>query len=82
MHFTERSKITADMGHHMGYLACRCLSKDRFQQLDILHSQEFDKVDWEMVYQMLHEVPRLFQQWACCQVMGIVGTMEWDKSEV
>jgi hypothetical protein len=31
---------------------------------------------------MLHEVPWLFQQWACKQVMGIAGTMEWDKSEV
>ena len=34
-----------------------------------------------MVYQTLHEVPRLFQQWACKQVMGIAGTMEWDKSQ-
>jgi hypothetical protein len=59
--FAESSKITADMGHHMRYLAHRCLAKDSFHHLGILHSQEFDKVDWEMVYQMLHEVPRLFQ---------------------
>jgi hypothetical protein len=30
---------------------------------------------------MLDEVPKLFQLWVCKQVMGIAGTMEWDKSE-
>jgi hypothetical protein len=35
-----------------------------------------------MVYQMLHKVPRMFQQWVCKQVMGIASAMEWDKSVV
>jgi hypothetical protein len=70
------------MGHGMQYLAHHHLTKDRFYPLDILHLQEFDKVDWEIVYQTLHEVPKIFQQLACKQVMGIGGTMEWDKSEV
>jgi hypothetical protein len=74
--FAELSKITADMGHHMRHLAHRHLAKDSFYHLGILHLQEFKKVNWEMVYQTLHEVPRLFQQWACKQVMGIAGTME------
>ncbi len=30
---------------------------------------------------MLHDNPRLFQQWACKQVMGIDGTMECNKTE-
>jgi hypothetical protein len=34
-----------------------------------------------MVHKTLHNVPKLFQQWACKQVMGIAGTMEWDKTE-
>jgi hypothetical protein len=34
-----------------------------------------------MVHKTLHRVPKLFQQWACKQVMGIAGTMEWDKAE-
>ncbi len=60
----------------MRHLAHRHLAKDSFYHLGILHLQEFKKVNWEMVYQTLHEVPRLFQQWACKQVMGIAGTME------
>jgi hypothetical protein len=39
-------------------------------------------MDWEMVYVKLREVPRLFQLWACKQVMGIAGTMDWDKTVV
>ncbi len=30
----------------------------------------------------LREVPRLFQLWACKQVMGVAGMMEWDKTVV
>ena len=45
-------------------------------------AQEFDYVDWEMVYDFLRKVPRLFQVWACKQVMGIAGTMEWERSTI
>ncbi len=50
--------------------------------MDILYSQKFELVDWEMVYSQLNSVPKLFQLWACKQVMGIAGTMEWDKSVI
>ncbi len=70
------------MGQYVRLLAHRRLARTRFYQLNILAPPEFDKVDWEMVYKTLHEVPRMFQQWACKQVMGIAGTMEWDKSVV
>ncbi len=49
--------------------------------MNILDFHVFDLVDWEMVHKTLHNVPKLFQQWACKQVMGIVGTMEWNKTE-
>jgi hypothetical protein len=71
-----------DMGQYVQFLAHHRLAKTRFHQLKILEPLAYDKVDWEMVFQMLHKVPRMFQQWACKQVMGIVGTMEWDKSMV
>jgi hypothetical protein len=35
--FAELSKITADMGYLMRYLAHRCLAKDSFHHLGILH---------------------------------------------
>jgi hypothetical protein len=66
-------KIMADMGHHVRFLAHRTLARTSFHQLKILEPTAFNKVDWEMVYQTLHKVPRMFQQWACKQVMGIVA---------
>jgi hypothetical protein len=80
--FADSVKITADTGHETRYLAHRRLARNNFYQLGILDPAVFDVVDWEMVHGTLHEVPRLFQQWACKQVMGIAGTMEWDKSTV
>ncbi len=82
--FADSTKITADTGQATRFWAHRRLAREGFHQLDMLYRNDFDKVDWEMMYQTLHEVPRLFQQWACRQVMvmGIAGTMEWDKSEV
>jgi hypothetical protein len=79
--FAGTTKITADAGQAPLFWAHRHLARERFHQLNILYGDDFDKVDWEMVSQTLHEVPRLFQQWACKQVMGIAGTMEWDKSK-
>jgi len=75
-------KITADMGHRVRFLTHRTLARRSFDQLKILDTAAFDRVDWEMIYETLREVPRLFQQWACKQVMGIAGTMEWDKTVV
>jgi hypothetical protein len=56
------------------------MAREHYHSLKILYNQEFDLVDWEMVYETLREVPWLFQLWACKQVMGIAGTTEWDKS--
>jgi hypothetical protein len=80
--FADSTKITPDMGDHVRYWAHRKLARERFHQLNILHTHEFDLVDWEMVYQKLWEVPKMFQLWACKQVMDITGTMEWDKTIV
>jgi hypothetical protein len=58
------------------------LAKERFEVLHILHHNAFEMVEWEIVNGRLKKVPRLFQLWAHKQVMGIAGTMEWDKSVV
>ena len=33
----------------------------------------FKEVSWRLVYDKLHKVPRLFQLWACKQVINIAG---------
>ena len=80
--FAGETKITADTDDYVRYWAHRHLAKTNFHSLGILSAQEFEYIDWEMVYDTLRTVPRLFQVWACKQVMGIAGTMEWDKSTV
>jgi hypothetical protein len=81
--FAGSTKITADMGDYVRYWTHKQLARERFNQLKILNQQKFDyNVDWEMVYKTLRDVPRLFQSWACKQVMGIAGMMEWDKTVV
>ena len=71
--FADAVKITADSGHETRYLVHRRLARNHFYQLGILDPDVFDYVDWEMIHETLHEVPRLFQQWACKQVFGHRG---------
>jgi hypothetical protein len=78
--FAGRTKLTADMGEYMRFWTHRQMAKEKFHDLKILFDREFEYVDWEMIYETLREVPRLFQLWACKQVMGIAGTKEWDRT--
>ena len=80
--FHQGVKIASNMSDYLRFVTHRKLAKLRFYDLKILVRGEFDRIDWEAVYQILCEVPKLFQLWACKQVMGIAGTKEWDKSEV
>jgi hypothetical protein len=78
--FASNTKITADMGNYVQFWTQRQLAHNSLHHLNILFAQECGYVDWEMVYEILHGIPRLFQLWACKQVMGIAGTMEWDRT--
>ncbi len=80
--FAGPTKLTADTGKHLWYWAHRSLVKEHFYQLDIMYSQQFELVDWEMVHWQLNSIPKLFQLWACKQIMRIAGTMEWDKTVI
>jgi hypothetical protein len=40
-----------------------------------MFTDAFDEVDWPQVHQtLINEVPRLFQVWACKQVMSLAAT--------
>jgi hypothetical protein len=80
--FADSMKISPDMGNHVHYWTRYKLARERFHHLNILNTYVFDLVDWEMVYQKLWDMPKMFQLWACKQVMGIAGTMELDKAIV
>jgi hypothetical protein len=55
--------------------------KWNFHNLKIFLAAKFNLVDWEMVYKTLQEAPKLFQLWACIQVMSIPVTEEWNQSK-
>ncbi len=80
--FHERVKITANMGAYIRYITHKELAKSKFHSLKIFVRAKFDLVDWPIVYKTLQEVPKLFQPWACKQMMGIAGTKEWGRSKV
>ncbi len=70
------------MGDYIRYITHKKLAKLKFHSLKIFVRAKFDLIDWPIVYQMLREVPKHFQLWACKQMMGIAVTKEWDRSKV
>ena len=67
--------MTSDTGAHIRYAAGRRIARSFFHQTNRMLTDAFDEVDWSHVYRTLNkEVPRLFQVWACKQVMNIAAT--------
>jgi hypothetical protein len=69
--FIGRNKVTPDEGEKLRFWVHRQLARVRFHEAKILFANQFNLVDWEMIYTALCRVPRMFQIWACKQVMGI-----------
>jgi len=73
--FVEEEKITSESGGMIRFHAHRQMAREFFLSYGIMDHQQFAEVAWEHVYRTLREeVPRMFQVWACKQVMGIAGT--------
>jgi len=73
--FVEGKKMTSDTGAHVRYAAGRQIARSFFHQTSRMFTDAFDEVDWPHVHRTLNEeVPRLFQVWACKQVMNIAAT--------
>jgi len=71
----EGKKMTSDTGAHIRYAAGRQIARSFFHQTSRMFTDAFDEVDWPQVHRTLNEeVPRLFQVWACKQVMNIAAT--------
>jgi hypothetical protein len=52
--------------------------------MEVLTARQFNEIAWIHVAKALDEVPRMFQLWACKQVLGIASTngivSKWDDS--
>ena len=66
--------MTSNTGDSLRLWFHQQLSKAIFFKLGILTPNVFKEVSWRLVYDTLQEVPRLFQIWACKQVMNKAGT--------
>ena len=77
-------KLTSGMKDKMRFWCHRILARDSLAHMKILTALQFNEVAWQHVYQTLEEVPRMFQIWACKQVLGIARTnhliSKWDLS--
>ncbi len=69
--FLGRNKLTSNKGEKLRFWVQKQLARSRFHDASILFADKFDKVDWEIIHFTLHRVPRMFQIWACKQIMDI-----------
>jgi hypothetical protein len=66
--------MTTDAGEALHFWAHCRLVHEALVDGKILTGTQFDVVAWEVVYNPLHLVPRMFQLWAWKQVWDIAGT--------
>ena len=70
--------MTSDTGAHIRFAAYQHLAKKLFNDYKVLFANKFKQVDWPHVHIKLSEkVPKLFQLWACKQVMRIAPTNKY-----
>ncbi len=73
--FVDGKKMTSDTGLHIRYAAGQQVARLFFHETSRMFTDAFDEVDWPNVHCTLNEeVPRLFQVWACKQMMDISAT--------
>ena len=70
--------MTSDTGAHIHFAAHRHLAKKLFNDYKVLFAHQFEKVEWPHVHRTLSEqVPKLFELWACKQVIWIAPTNKY-----
>jgi len=69
-----KEKMMSDTRSSIQFHAHKNLAREEFDAARILSFQQFTRVDWEIVHNVLTTVPRMFQVGACKQVWGIAGT--------
>ncbi len=73
--FVEGTTMTSDTRAQIQYAAGQQVARTFFHETSRMITDAFDEVDWPQVHRTLNnEVPRLFQVWACKQVMNLAAT--------
>jgi hypothetical protein len=83
--FAGQWKLTASMSWYMRFYVHKQLARTALSDMKVLSPQQFNEVAWYHVARALEEVPRMFQLWACKQVLDIAGTNgninKWDETK-
>ena len=66
--------MTSDTSESLRFWAHQTLAKKIFFPLGLMSLHAFQEAAWCHVCDALHGIPRLFQLWACKQVMDAAGT--------
>jgi hypothetical protein len=69
--YVNGDKLTSDSGSLIRFEAHRQEARQLFHQQKVLDPAQFDLVAWPYVYKALHEVPKMFEIFACKQVFDI-----------
>jgi uncharacterized membrane protein len=73
--FVEGTKMTSNTWAHIRYAAGCQVAGKFFHKTSRIFTDALDEVDWPQVHwTLINEVPRLFQVWACKQVMNLAAT--------
>jgi hypothetical protein len=72
--FAGTEKITTDSGEVVQFCAHKQLARPIFAKRKVLDGEAFALVEWKSFWEALRETPRLFQLWACKQIMSIAAT--------
>ena len=67
-------KLSPDTSGELRYWVHKQIAKEVFVNLKLLDGEAFEEVAWRQVHDTLHDLPRLFQIWACKQVTNIAAT--------
>lgn len=66
-------KIAPGRGEALRFWVHKILAEEVFYEQGVMGSDQFHAIPWREVYDALHEVPEMFQKWACKQVLDIVA---------
>jgi hypothetical protein len=81
--FLGKNKLTSDKGDKLKFWVQRQQARSYFHNADIVYGLQFDTINWEMVHTTLCRALRMFQIWACKQVMDIGpanGNRPWEQN--
>ena len=72
--------MTSDTSNILKFWVHNQLAEQTFYQLGLNPLDHFQEVAWRQVYDALHDVPMMFQIWACKQVTNMAGLIRIKQS--